>query len=105
MDIIAGKYAIGCTPEGNYYAYLLTHEQCCAYGESEEEALENLEDGGGISGGNKRIVSRGYGLKIFYMKNLLSDDRMKAYAVCLVMFLISSLYLFYLGYKLYQYGH
>ena len=32
MDIIAGKYAIGCTPEGNYYAYLLTHEQCCAYG-------------------------------------------------------------------------
>ena len=43
MDIIAGKYAIGCTPEGNYYAYLLTHEQCCAYGESEEEALENLE--------------------------------------------------------------
>lgn len=42
MDIIAGKYAIGCTP-GNYYAYLLTHEQCCAYGESEEEALENLE--------------------------------------------------------------
>lgn len=28
---------------GNYYAYLLTHEQCCAYGESEEEALENLE--------------------------------------------------------------
>ncbi len=43
MDIIAGKYTIGCTPEGNYYAYLLTHEQCCAYGESEEEALENLE--------------------------------------------------------------
>lgn len=43
MDIIAGKYAIGCTPEGNYYAYLLTHEQCCAYGESKEEALENLE--------------------------------------------------------------
>lgn len=43
MDIIAEKYAIGCTPEGNYYAYLLTHEQCCAYGESEEEALENLE--------------------------------------------------------------
>lgn len=43
MDIIAGKYAIGCTPESNYYAYLLTHEQCCAYGESEEEALENLE--------------------------------------------------------------
>ena len=39
------------------------------------------------------------------MKNLLSDDRMKAYAVCLVMFLISSLYLFYLGYKLYRYGH
>ena len=43
MDIIAGKYAISYTPEGNYYAYLLTHEQCCAYGESEEEALENLE--------------------------------------------------------------
>lgn len=43
MDIIAGKYAISCTPEGSYYAYVLNHEQCCAYGESEEEALENLE--------------------------------------------------------------
>ena len=32
MNIISGKYAVSCTPE-----------QCCAYGESEEEALENLE--------------------------------------------------------------
>lgn len=39
------------------------------------------------------------------MKNLLSDDRIKAYFVFLVMIFISSLYLFYLGYKLYKYGH
>lgn len=39
------------------------------------------------------------------MKHLLSHDQMKAYGVCLVMIFISSLYLFYLGYKLYQYGH
>lgn len=43
MNIISGKYAVSCTPEGSYYAYSLMHEQCCAYGESEEEALENLE--------------------------------------------------------------
>lgn len=43
MNIISGKYAVSCTPEGSYYAYSLMHEQCYAYGESEEEALENLE--------------------------------------------------------------
>ncbi|EDV02033.1 hypothetical protein BACCOP_00824 [Phocaeicola coprocola DSM 17136] len=45
------------------------------------------------------------GHKITTMKNLLSNDRLKAYAVCLIMVCISSLYLFYLGYNLYQYGH
>lgn len=43
MNIIDGRYAISCTPEGSYFAFLLKHEQCCAYGESEEEAIENLQ--------------------------------------------------------------
>ena len=39
MNIISGKYAVSCTPEGSYYAYSLMHEQCCAYGESEEKSI------------------------------------------------------------------
>ena len=43
MEIIAGKYAVSYTSDGSYYAYLLAHEQCCTYGESEEDAIESLE--------------------------------------------------------------
>ncbi len=44
MEINGSKYVVECTPDGAYYAYLSNHEQCFAYGETEEEALENLED-------------------------------------------------------------
>ena len=37
METVADKYVV------EYYAYLCNHEQCFAYGETEEEALENLE--------------------------------------------------------------
>lgn len=43
MEIFGDQYAVGCTTSGEYYAYLLSHEQCCAYGESAEEALANLQ--------------------------------------------------------------
>ena len=43
METIADKYTVECTPDGGYYAYLCNHEQCFAYGETEEEVLENLE--------------------------------------------------------------
>lgn len=43
METVADKYVVECTPDGEYYAYLCNHEQCFAYGETEEEALENLE--------------------------------------------------------------
>lgn len=42
MEIIAGKYVIEFTQEGLYYAYLVNHGQCCAYGDTQEEAVENL---------------------------------------------------------------
>ena len=35
---------VECTSGGEYYAYLLHHEQCCAFGETAEEAVENLEE-------------------------------------------------------------
>lgn len=38
------SYVVECTPDGTYYAYLLDYRQCCAYGETEEEALDNLAD-------------------------------------------------------------
>ena len=40
METIADKYTVECTPDGGYYAYLCNHEQCFAYGETEEEVLE-----------------------------------------------------------------
>ncbi len=43
MEIFGDQYAVGCTSNGEYFAYLLSHEQCCAYGESAEEALANLQ--------------------------------------------------------------
>ena len=43
MEMNEGNnYVVECTPTGEYYAYLLNYHQCCAYGETEEEALENL---------------------------------------------------------------
>ena len=36
------SYVVECTPDGTYYAYLLDSRQCCAYGETAEEALDNL---------------------------------------------------------------
>ncbi|HIZ04820.1 MAG TPA: hypothetical protein H9818_03055 [Candidatus Phocaeicola gallistercoris] len=38
----SSRYVIEYTPEGIYYAYLLDYKQCCAYGETEEEALDSL---------------------------------------------------------------
>lgn len=43
MEVIAGKYVVECLPGGEYYAYLLEHEQCFAYGETVEDAIENVE--------------------------------------------------------------
>ena len=31
-------------PNGEFYAYLLEYNQCCAYGETENEAIENLRE-------------------------------------------------------------
>lgn len=39
------------------------------------------------------------------MKLKLSIGNLKAYSVSLLMLLIANLYLFYLGYNLYQNGH
>lgn len=39
------------------------------------------------------------------MKLKLPIENLKAYSVSLLMLLIASLYLFYLGYNLYQNGH
>ena len=44
METIGNKYVVECTSGGEYYAYLLNHEQCCAFGETAEEAIENLEE-------------------------------------------------------------
>ena len=38
------NYVVECTPDGEFYAYLLDYHQCGAYGETEEEAVENLSE-------------------------------------------------------------
>ena len=38
------NYVIESLPNGEFYAYLLDYHQCCAYGETENEAIENLQD-------------------------------------------------------------
>lgn len=38
------NYVIESLPNGEFYAYLLDYNQCCAYGETENEAIENLQD-------------------------------------------------------------
>lgn len=38
------SYVLECTADGGYYAYLSDYDQCCAYGETEDDALENLRD-------------------------------------------------------------
>ena len=37
------NYVIECLPNGEFYAYLLDYNQCCAYGETENEAAEKEE--------------------------------------------------------------
>lgn len=44
METIGNSYKVECTSGGEYYAYLLYHEQCFAFGETAEEAIENLEE-------------------------------------------------------------
>lgn len=43
MEVVSGKYVVECTETGDYYAYLLGYEQCCAYGETAEDAIEEVE--------------------------------------------------------------
>ncbi len=43
MNIISGKYAVSCTPEGSYTPIHSCTNSVALTGESEEEALENLE--------------------------------------------------------------
>lgn len=43
MEVVSGKYVVECTSTGDYYAYLLGYEQCCAYGETIEDAIDNVE--------------------------------------------------------------
>ena len=43
MEVIAGKYVVECMPNGEYYAYLMEHEQCLAYGETVADAIVNVE--------------------------------------------------------------
>lgn len=38
------NYVIESLPNGEFYAYLLDYNQCCAYGETENETIENLQD-------------------------------------------------------------
>ena len=38
------NYVIESLPNGEFYAYLLDYHQCCAYGETENEAIENLQE-------------------------------------------------------------
>lgn len=38
------NYVIESLPNGEFYAYLLDYNQCCAYGETENEVIENLQD-------------------------------------------------------------
>ena len=38
------NYVLECTADGGFYAYLSGYEQCCAYGETEDDALANLQD-------------------------------------------------------------
>ena len=41
MELKSNEYQIECTPYGEYYAFLTDYHQCCTYGETAEEALEN----------------------------------------------------------------
>lgn len=38
------NYVIESLPNGEFYAYLLEYNQCCAYGETENGAIENLRE-------------------------------------------------------------
>ena len=36
------NYVVECTPDGEFYAYLLDYHQCGAYGETEERGCGKL---------------------------------------------------------------
>ena len=38
------NYVLECTADGGDYAYLSGYVQCCAYGDTEDDALANLTD-------------------------------------------------------------
>ncbi len=42
MKLNRNDYAVEATADGGFYAYLKTNILCCAYGESREDACENL---------------------------------------------------------------
>ena len=44
MELKSNEYYMECTPDGEYCAFLIDYHQCCAYGETAEEALETLSD-------------------------------------------------------------
>lgn len=42
MTLDRNDYVIESTTDGGYYAYVLNNMQCSAYGDTPDEALENL---------------------------------------------------------------
>ncbi|MCI1648122.1 MAG: hypothetical protein LKI39_10395 [Bacteroides sp.] len=42
MKLSKSDYAIEATADGGFYAYLKSNILCCAYGDSLEEACDNL---------------------------------------------------------------
>lgn len=99
MEVISSKYVVECLPDGEYYAYLLNYSQCSAFGETVEEALENLELQ------EEEFLTKSHrcmGWKI-WLDNLPEIHR--ACIICFIMFLVSSLSLFCLGLHLYMAGH
>ena len=43
MKLNKTDYVIECTFDGGYYAWLTVNMQCNAYGDSPEEAVDNLQ--------------------------------------------------------------
>ena len=44
MKLKKTDYVLECTFDGGYYAWLTVNMQCNAYGESPEEAVQNLQN-------------------------------------------------------------
>lgn len=45
MKLKKEDYVLEHTTDGGYYAYLTCNMQCCAYGDTPDEALEYLQEG------------------------------------------------------------